>query len=366
MLTLFRGMVKVLALKERVFGDSKHPASPEARAILGMIMSSTKDFFKLSLEENRKKAEKMASMFSPPKEYKRTVWDIKGVRVLWCELDKAAPDCPVLVHFHGGGLATGTAEAVSGTCVVVGCCRLWLEWWWCLVQSGVTEREGGAAPVNGPLMRLDRWVLGAVAVLPIFQSFGAHVAVVDFPLCPEHSPVEAIESGVNTFEHLVQNLHIDPARIVIIGESAGGLLAINVAAQLRNHPTLPRPACAVSWSAWLDLTNSTQSANTPTDQDMIFPELMRGFQDLIPKECDKKAISPTFMDLAGLPPVFVSAGGAELLIDENRWFVERCHEAGVEVRLTLWSVAGALGTGDVVGWGILLRLWDNSPHGWLG
>jgi len=46
--------------------------------------------------------------------------------------------------------------------------------------------------------------------------------------------------------------------------------------------------------------------------------------------------SPLYADLAGLPPLLVQVGGAEILLDDAVRVAERAREAGVEVDLRVW------------------------------
>jgi monoterpene epsilon-lactone hydrolase len=47
-------------------------------------------------------------------------------------------------------------------------------------------------------------------------------------------------------------------------------------------------------------------------------------------------ISPIHADLKGLPPVYIQAGGAEILHDMIRAFVDRAQEQGGNVMLEVW------------------------------
>jgi acetyl esterase/lipase len=47
-------------------------------------------------------------------------------------------------------------------------------------------------------------------------------------------------------------------------------------------------------------------------------------------------LSPLFADLAGLPPLLIQAGGAEMLLDDSRRFAVRAREAGVDVQLAIY------------------------------
>ena len=56
-------------------------------------------------------------------------------------------------------------------------------------------------------------------------------------------------------------------------------------------------------------------------------------------EVDRRSptASPLFADLAGLPPLLVQVGSAELLLDDTTRFAERAQAAGVDVTLEIWD-----------------------------
>lgn len=112
---IFNFAVKVVSLKERIFGSKDDPASPEARACISILKRSTRDAFSKPLPELRAGLEKFAKMISPPSEYKISEANCFGTRALLCELDGlTSPDSIYAVHLHGGGLAVGTADSVKG------------------------------------------------------------------------------------------------------------------------------------------------------------------------------------------------------------------------------------------------------------
>jgi acetyl esterase/lipase len=47
--------------------------------------------------------------------------------------------------------------------------------------------------------------------------------------------------------------------------------------------------------------------------------------------------SPLFADLAGLPPVLLQVGTAEILLDDATRFADRAEAAGVDVELEVWN-----------------------------
>ena len=125
----------------------------------------------------------------------------------------------------------------------------------------------------------------------------------------------------------------DAKSIVIAGDSAGGGLAVALAARLRDAGE-PQPAGLAILNGWLDLTNSGSSVavNAPSDfglrRDLIEQgaELYRGAADPADPE-----LSPVFADLNGLPPTYLQVGTHDLLLDDSDRFADRARAAGVDV-----------------------------------
>jgi acetyl esterase/lipase len=232
---IFSAMVKIASLKYRLFGEKGDPASPEARAALSIIasMNDSQMSPKNSIESIRKKIEDYGSKVGPPSGTKVKEIKCSGTTALWCELPKAdLATCPVVVHFHGGGFVYGSARSAQG------------------------------------------------AILPALSRVPCIAVLTDFRLCPEHTPLDSLQDGLNVYQYLIGEQHIDPHRIVILGESAGGALAIRVA-QAVQAAGLAAPSCVVAWSPWLDMT--ADYARHPF-RDLISPQAMDRIRDCIPAD----------------------------------------------------------------------------------
>jgi acetyl esterase/lipase len=78
--------------------------------------------------------------------------------------------------------------------------------------------------------------------------------------------------------HPIRHRMIDPSKIVIAGDSAGGGLSLALLTLIRDVG-LPMPAGAVLISPWVDLTHSFPSIMTNSDKDIIRECLaIRGLQ----------------------------------------------------------------------------------------
>ena len=79
----------------------------------------------------------------------------------------------------------------------------------------------------------------------------ATVLSVDYRLAPEHPFPAAVQDAVSVYADLMAH-GADPARIALIGESAGGGLAVTALLAARDQG-LPMPAACVALSPWTDL-----------------------------------------------------------------------------------------------------------------
>lgn len=183
---------------------------------------------------------------------------------------------------------------------------------------------GGPAQRRGPASRLSR-------------SSGASVLTAAYRLAPEHSFPAAVEDAVAAYRWLLAE-GIAPEAVVIGGDSAGGGLAVAALVSLRDAG-VPLPAGALLFSPWTDLTMSGASITGLAEADDVLDaaslEWAAG-QYLAGADPRHPLASPVFADLAGLPPVFLQTGGAEILLDDSTMLAARIREAGGEAILDVW------------------------------
>jgi acetyl esterase len=184
------------------------------------------------------------------------------------------------------------------------------------------------------------WVIGSLEGYDLVCRYfcarsGCALIAVDYRLAPEHKFPAAIEDAVAAFRWLAAEattLGIDPARIVLAGDSAGANLAAVAARLLREEP---RPPC-LQWLIYpaTDLACSSPSYTSCgegfllTRTDM---EWARGHYLNNPAEIDDPRASPLKApDLAGLPPALIYTAGFDPLRDEGQAYAERLSAAGVK------------------------------------
>jgi acetyl esterase/lipase len=157
----------------------------------------------------------------------------------------------------------------------------------------------------------------------------------DYRLAPENPFPAAVDDGVNAYRALLDGGE-DPARIALVGDSAGGSLAVTTALRAREHG-LPAPAAVVTFSAALDLTLSGASVDAKAGIDPIFTrELLGPAVDVYRAGQDVRHphLSPALSaDLTGFPALLLQVGANEVLLDDSTRMAARAVAAGVDVVL---------------------------------
>lgn len=166
------------------------------------------------------------------------------------------------------------------------------------------------------------------------DATGADVYMPDYRLAPE-DPQPAPTDDVFAAYRAVVELGHDPGRLAVIGDSAGGAIAVSTIRSL-NEMGQPTPAAMVLISPWLDLSLSGASVASVGSRD---PVLAPGWLHAAARNhagglsVDDPRISPLFAELRKLPPTLVQVGTDEILLDDSTRFADRAFAAGVEVEL---------------------------------
>ena len=207
---------------------------------------------------------------------------------------------------------------------------------WQLPQTGDGGRtilylHGGGYVLGSPLSHRD--MVGAIA-----DAAHARAFIADYRLGPEHPFPAAVEDAVAAYQGLLDE-GVDPAKLCIAGDSAGGGLTVATLVALRDRK-LPLPAAGICISPWADLTCSSNSMTSMAEADpMLRPDALRWMAGLYLNGQDPKSplASPVFADLKGLPPLLIQVGTEEALYDDAIALSRVAHEAGVDATLEVWE-----------------------------
>jgi acetyl esterase/lipase len=157
-------------------------------------------------------------------------------------------------------------------------------------------------------------------------------------LAPEHPHPAAVDDATAAYRWLLSQ-GVNPARLAIAGDSAGGGLTIATLVALRDAG-VQLPAAAVSLSPWVDLEGLGESMTTKASVDpMVQAEPLRRFGKHYLASHDPRTplAAPLYADLSGLPPLLIQVGSAETLLDDSTRIAERARKAGVKVTLDEWE-----------------------------
>lgn len=168
-----------------------------------------------------------------------------------------------------------------------------------------------------------------------FARAGFDVFAPAYRLAPDHVLPAALEDAVAAYRAL---LAARPGPIVLVGDSAGGGLALSLMVKAREDG-LPLPKAAALFSPWTDLAVTGASARENEARDALFTRrlILLGARAVLGRTSGKDPLaSPLYADLSGLPPLLVHAGADEALRDDSTRLVARARAAGVEAELALW------------------------------
>lgn len=198
---------------------------------------------------------------------------------------------PCLVFMHGGGWVLGSLDSHDGLC-----CRLANQARCCVIS-------------------------------------------IDYRLAPESPFPAAVDDCVAAYTAIVADaatLKIDPFRIAVGGDSAGGTLAA-VLALMGRDGTVPPPIQQTLIYPVVDIDQSLEDYGPNTDGMLITGATMVYFRDHYiphaPDRADWRASPLKASSLAGLPPALVIVCGHDPLKSEGRAYADRLEREGVKVKL---------------------------------
>jgi acetyl esterase len=190
------------------------------------------------------------------------------------------------------------------------------------------------------------WVIGDVPsydhLTRFFASVGRIAVVsIDYRLGPEHRFPTAFEDGFAALAWLQRNaaeLGVDPARIIVGGDSAGAGIAASLSAYATQRG-LARPAFQFLIYPPVDASARFPSRKAfPSGVPLTTPIMQWFAQQFFTGEGDAKSPFVTQLDAPQpelLPPTYILAAGYDPLVDEGRAYADRLRNAGVAVTYDL-------------------------------
>src|ERR1700722_5828398 len=274
------------------------PLDRHARRFLEMLAAAGEARGRYDrVEERRRALTNLADLVDPPgreeiggmRDRFFSVSDGAILLRVYSPLGKPERILPGIVFFHGGGWVAGSLETHDGFC-----------------------------------RRLA-------------NESGCRVIAVDYRLAPEHPFPHGLEDGYAAFAHIARNpkiFGVDPMRLGIAGDSAGGTLAaaITIRARDRDGPDI---AFQLLVCPILDIHGESAARRELAEGFFLDRDTLRRDLELycpynVPLSDPR--LSPLLAeDLSGLPPAFIHTGQFDPFGDEGEAYAARLTEAGVKV-----------------------------------
>jgi len=223
-------------------------------------------------------------------------WVAARGRRIYCRVHRPRTDrpLPALVYFHGGG------------------------WVWGSVDTHDSAARGLAAASE-------------VATISV-----------DYALSPEAKFPQALEECSAVVRHVAEHgpdWGIDPARILLGGDSAGGNLALATALLLRDTDGPPLTGIVAGYPVCDSRFDTPSYREFATGHVLTRDKMAFYWGAYVSHEADRThpLAAPLRADLAGLPPVLVLLAELDVLRSEGEALVRRLREAAVPVEIAIFS-----------------------------
>jgi acetyl esterase/lipase len=191
------------------------------------------------------------------------------------------------------------------------------------------------------------YVLGsAVEGIPMLQRVAREhdcvIVTVDYRLAPETRFPGSLEDNYAALKWLhasAKSLGVDPTRIAVMGESAGGGHAAMLAIAARDRGEVPIAFQVLIYPMLDDRTGSTRHVPAHIGAYMWTPLSNQfGWSSLLGVPAGSKtvpagAVPARVENLAGLPPAFIGVGAIDLFVEEDVDYARRLINAGVPTEL---------------------------------
>jgi epsilon-lactone hydrolase len=174
--------------------------------------------------------------------------------------------------------------------------------------------------------------------VPMAQTLKRNIFIPEYRLAPQYPFPAALEDALKSYRWLLAQ-GFRPADIVIIGDSAGGGLALATVLALRDAHE-PLPTAVVCMSAWADLTHKGKSHSVNARSEVVLrtdvlQEWALYYTDA--SNLNNPLVSPVYGDFHGFPPLLLQVGSNEILLDDSMTVAQKAKAVGVDVTLKVWD-----------------------------
>lgn len=186
---------------------------------------------------------------------------------------------------------------------------------------------------------LDTYDASASAIA---RKANAIVVSVDYSLAPEHKFPAAHDEAIEAYKYILKNARGwggDPNKVAIVGESAGGNLAVDTAIAARDQK-LTAPVAVVSVYPVATTAMDTPSKKEQADAKPLNTLMMAWFFDKVlnnANEAQDPRLNLVAADLKGLPPVTIINAELDPLRSDGEMLADKMKAAGNDVTHKLYT-----------------------------
>ena len=164
---------------------------------------------------------------------------------------------------------------------------------------------------------------------------GLRLFAPNYRLTPEHTHPAQAEDAMAAWDHLTTEFPAE--EIVIIGDSAGGHMALMLLQALKRQGK-PQPALCIGLCPWTDIGDRGKSLRKNNSTDLVQGWMALQFGRWLDPDqtTGREALSPISYNYRDLAPLYLQAGGREVLRDMIVDFAHVQRENGAQIILDLW------------------------------
>jgi acetyl esterase len=184
------------------------------------------------------------------------------------------------------------------------------------------------------------------------RKANAIVMSVDYKLAPEHPYPAGPQDSINAVKWMMQHAKRykgDGSKMAVMGDSAGGYMAIYTALKLKEDGISLRAQVA-AYPVTDHYSSRHKSYQENREGYILSAEMMQWFWDNFLTDSSRfdEASPLRSLDFKGLPPALIMTANYDPLRDEGKAYADKLLAAGVECTYKNFeNVHGFLGTGDM-------------------
>ena len=244
----------------------------------------------VDIEKHRQSQDYLGTILTNKKEVTITPLDIKEMYCEWIRPNRIHGKKYVIFYCHGGGYSTGSS----------------------LYARAITTK------------------LAASTSIEVF-SF-------DYRLAPEHPYPAALEDAMKVWDYLML-LGYGAREIIVVGDSAGGNLALSLTHQLKQENRI-LPKALILLSPWTDLlsigkTHQTRAEIDPILNEAYLEEMIKNYAS--GENLENPFISPLYGDFHEFPPTYIQVGDNEILLNDATMLHKKMIKDDVPVKIDIFK-----------------------------